>query len=282
MTCTTSSCWPRPCALPFRTGSCSTTDLDARLLHPDVTGYTRNIIVASSLPLSLRKDLQGGIPPFSANSYQTATFLGARYAAADDGKRDERLGAIKAELAKPRLFEIGLRDKVELGTKVSRKPEDERRVTYAVLVAVVLLGLGGLVSFHALRAGHVDGPALAVPGTSLPEAHFDTASKVVSGLEAVAFGFAVGIVIELCAPGSTGYNGALLLGMTTAAFFWAFLYPGIRGLSASKTGGGPSAMSRWLRFLACAWRSSSGLPGSLVEMWQAPPTEDRTRPGSLP
>ena len=62
------------------------------------------------------------------------------------------------------------------------------------------------------------------------EAHFDTASKVVSGLEAVAFGFAVGIVIELCAPGSTGYHGALLLGITTAAFFWAFLYPGIRGI----------------------------------------------------
>ena len=244
-----------------------TTDLDARLLHPDVTGYTRNIIVASSLPLTLRKDLQGGIPPFR-DSYQTATFLGARYAAADDGKRDERLGAIKAELAKPRLFEIGLRDKVELGTKVSRKPEDERRVTYAVLVAVVLLGLGGLVTFTRFV------PAMSTARLWLfrnkpAEAHFDTASKVVSGLEAVAFGFAVGIVIELCAPGSTGYNGALLLGMTTAAFFWAFLYPGIRGLSASKTGGGPSAMSRWLRFgLRVAF--FVWLAWSLVEMWQAP------------
>jgi|GEM_PF-2296912 len=252
-----------------------TTDLDARLLHPDVTGYTRNIIVASSLPLSLRKDLQGGIPPFR-DSYQTATFLGARYAAADDGKRDERLGAIKAELAKPRLFEIGLRDKVELGTKVSRKPEDERRVTYAVLVAVVLLGLGGLVTFTRFV------PAMSTARLWLfrnkpAEAHFDTASKVVSGLEAVAFGFAVGIVIELCAPGSTGYNGALLLGMTTAAFFWAFLYPGIRGLSASKTGGGPSAMSRWLRFgLRVAF--FVWLAWSLVEMWQAPQTEDLREP----
>jgi hypothetical protein len=251
-----------------------TTDLDVRLLHPDVTGYTRNIIVASSLPLTLRNHLQGGIPPFR-DSYQTATFLGARYAAADDGRREAMLGSIKAELAKPRLFEIGLRDKVELGTKVSRKPEDERRVTYAVLMAIVLLGLAGLVIFTRFV------PAMSAARLWLfknkpAEAHFDTASKVVSGLEVAAFGFAVGMVIELCAPGSTGYNGAFLLGMTTAAFFWAFLYPGIRGLSAGKTGG-PSATSRWLRFVLrvalFAW-----LAWSVVLIWEATPTEDLREP----
>jgi hypothetical protein len=252
-----------------------TTDLDARLLHPDVTGYTRNIIVASSLPLTLRKELQGGIPPFR-DSYQTATFLGARYAAADDGKRDERLVAIKAELAKPRLFEIGLRDKVELGTKVSRKPEEERRVTYAVLVAVVLMGLAGLVAFSRFVPA-MSAARLWLFRNKAAEAHFDTASKVVSGLEAAAFGFAAGMVIELCAPGSTGYGGALLLGIATAAFFWAFLYPGIRALSASKTGGGPSAISRWLRFglrvAFFAW-----LAWNLTEMWEATPTEDLREP----
>jgi hypothetical protein len=253
-----------------------TTDLDARLLHPDVTGYTRNIIVASSLPLTLRdRQLQGGIPPFR-DSYQTATFLGARYAAADDGRREALLGSIKAELARPRLFEIGLRDKVELGTKVSRKPEDERRVTYAVLVALVLLGLGGLVTFTRFVPA-MSAARLWLFSNKPAEAHFDTASKVVSGLEAAAFGFAVGMVIELCAPGSTGYDGALLLGVTTAAFFWAFLYPGIRGLSASKTGGGPSWLSRWLRFglrvALFVW-----LAWNLAELWEATPTEDLREP----
>ena len=128
------------------------------------------------------------------------------------------LGSIKAELAKPRLFEIGLRDKVELDTEVSRKPEDERRVTYAVLVALVLLGLGGLVTFTRFVPA-MSAARLWLFSNKPAEAHFDTASKVVSGLEAAAFGFAVGMVIELCAPGSTGYDGALLLGVTTAAFF---------------------------------------------------------------
>ena len=252
-----------------------TTDLDARLLHPDVTGYTRNIIVASSLPLTLRKEQQGGIPPFR-DSYQTATFLGARYAAAEDVRRDGVLVDIKAELAKPRLFEIGLRDKVELATRVSRNPEGERRVTYAVLVAIMLLGLGGLIAFSRFV------PAMSAARLWLfrnkpAEAHFDTASKVVSGLEAGAFGFAVGVVIELCAPGSTGFSGAFLLGMTTAAFFWAFLYPGIRGLSPGKTGGGSSRTWRWLKFglrvAFFAW-----FAWGLAEMWEAAPAEDLYEP----
>jgi len=109
------------------------------------------------------------------------------------------------------------------------------------------------------------------------EAHFDTASKVVSGLEAAAFGFAVGVVIELCAPGSTGFSGAFLLGITTAAFFWAFLYPGVRGLSASKAAAGSTRAGRWLKFglrLALfAW-----LAWGLVTMWEAAPTEDLREP----
>jgi hypothetical protein len=256
-----------------------TTDLDARLLHPDVTGYTRNIIVASSLPLTMHTDskdhLQGGIPPFR-DSYQTATFLGARYAVADDARQVKLLGAIKDELAKPRLFEIGLHDKVELGTRLSRNAEHGRRVTSAVLVAIVLLGLGAVVAFSRFV------PAMSAARLWLyrhkpAEAHFDTASKVVSGLEVGAFGFAVGVVIELCAPGSTGFSGAFLLGMTAAACFWAFLYPGVRALSPGKTGDGSSRAWRWLKFglrvAFFAW-----LAWGLVEMWDAAPIEDLREP----
>jgi hypothetical protein len=252
-----------------------TTDLDARLLHPDVTGYTRNIIVASSLPLTLRQPLQVGIPPFR-DSYQTATFLGARYAVVDDGKRGEMFAAIRTELAKPRLFEIGLRDKVELGTAVSRSPEEERRVTYAVAVGALLAGLGGLIVFSRFV------PAMSAARLWLfrnkpAEAHFDTASKVVSGLEAAAFGFAVGVVIELCAPGSTGARGAFLLGITTAAFFWAFLYPGVRALSASRAAAGSTRAGRWLKFgLRVALFAL--LAWALVTRWETTPPEDLREP----
>jgi hypothetical protein len=247
-----------------------TTDLDARLLHPDVTEHTRNMIVASSLPLALGGRLQGGIPPFR-DSYQTATFLGARYAATE-----EVLGAIKAELAKPRLFEIGLRDKVELGTRALPKPVDERRVTYAVLMAIVLLGLTGLITFTRLVPA-MSAARLWVFRNMPAEAHFDTASKVVSGIEAAAFGFAVGVIVELCAPGSTGFGGAFLLAMTMAAFFWAFLYPGIRGLSPGKTGSGSSAAWRWTKFLLRV-ALFAFLAWGLAEMWEATPAEDLYEP----
>ena len=64
----------------FQDRTVFTTDLDARMLHPAVNRYTRNLIVASSMPLALGDDLQCGIAPFR-DSYQTAMFLAARYAA---------------------------------------------------------------------------------------------------------------------------------------------------------------------------------------------------------
>lgn len=57
-----------------------TTDLDARLLHPDQAPWTRNLIVASSYGLELHDDLQQGAPPFRDN-YQTALYLTTQFAA---------------------------------------------------------------------------------------------------------------------------------------------------------------------------------------------------------
>jgi len=51
-----------------------TTDLDARLLHPDEQKWARNLIVGSSFGLQLSDDLQGRIPPFRG-SYQTSDFF---------------------------------------------------------------------------------------------------------------------------------------------------------------------------------------------------------------
>jgi hypothetical protein len=76
-----------------------TTDLDARLSHASQLKWSRNLIVASSFGLSLREDIQGGVPPFR-DTYQTAEFLAAHVA----------LGAYTNDLPQalsPRLFEIG-------------------------------------------------------------------------------------------------------------------------------------------------------------------------------
>jgi len=57
-----------------------TFDLDARLLEQKNLRWTRQLIVGSSLGLSLRPELQGDIPPFR-DSYQTSTFYATMLAA---------------------------------------------------------------------------------------------------------------------------------------------------------------------------------------------------------
>jgi hypothetical protein len=155
----------------FQDRTVFTTDLDARMLHPAVNRYTRNLIVASSLPLALGDDLQCGIAPFR-DSYQTAMFLAARYAAtgirnagADDGGSCRALNATQLEvrirdaITHPLLFEIGRDGLVELaaasgGAQAPRSAataaaqtaattrEAETRLTYAVLAGIVFLMLG--------------------------------------------------------------------------------------------------------------------------------------------
>ena len=153
-----------------------TTDLDSRLLHPVVNRYTRNLIVASSLPLALGDDLQCGIPPFR-DSYQTAMFLAARYAASsmrtegqggDGGCRSvnttELEGRIGYAISHPLLYEIGRDGLVELAAATGPASatvggaatpdasaaaqtaeatrQAEMRFTYAILAGVVFLMLG--------------------------------------------------------------------------------------------------------------------------------------------
>jgi len=51
-----------------------TTDLDARMLHPDALKWTRNVLVASSFGLELAAKFQKQIPPFR-DTYQTGQYL---------------------------------------------------------------------------------------------------------------------------------------------------------------------------------------------------------------
>ena len=163
----------------FQDRTVFTTDLDARMLHPAVNRYTRNLIVASSMPLALGDDLQCGIAPFR-DSYQTAMFLAARYAATgvrtegpDDGGTCRALnvtqleGRIHDAITHPLLFEIGRDGLVELaaasgGAQASAEgagaaprsaasvaaqtaattQQAETRLAYAVLAGVVFVILG--------------------------------------------------------------------------------------------------------------------------------------------
>ena len=211
-----------------------TTDMDARLSHPSVTRYTRNVIVASSLPLVLDEKPDAPvnrIAPFR-DAYQTATFLAARLASAvpDEmpdcrikGKEDELACRIEKAVAHPMLFEIGRDSMVALPAKgVSPTEEDKRRISSMVALAM-LLALGGLIL--AVRPG----PAMQHAWkwwSKTPQKHVDSSHVVVAAVEAAALGFAAGVVVEMVLPGSTGPLGPLLLAVTAGLFFRAFVFPG--------------------------------------------------------
>lgn len=103
-----------------------TTDLDARLMHPNDFEFTRNLVVASSFGLELGQTLQKKIPPFR-DSYQTGYFLATQILLCDPkspdliktvciapGKSEEvadkvaRQQDIDKLLYPPRIFELGL------------------------------------------------------------------------------------------------------------------------------------------------------------------------------
>ena len=91
---------------------------------------------------------------------------------------------------------------------------------------------------------------------------------IVAMLQAAALGFAAGVVIELGAPGSVGPFGVILFAAATAAFFWAFLYPGtrwVRDFAAPRLPRG----RRWEQFMLQVVRvrrgrvrAGAGLPGA--------------------
>jgi len=91
-----------------------TTDLDARMTHPDNYKWMRNVIVASNYDLQLYWPIQGEIPPFRDN-YQTSVFLTTLRALGQDKYYDVD-SQIKLNLPEgdiiyrttgPRIFEIG-------------------------------------------------------------------------------------------------------------------------------------------------------------------------------
>lgn len=224
-----------------------TTDLDARLLHPQMLKHTRNLIIASSLPLEppvpAGAQAEVKVPPFR-DVYQTGTFLGARYAVASEEDRQKHLAFIAEQLGKDHLFEVGSAGQVELSTTKAdsekspqgksaaqgaepspeESSEKSRRQDFAVLSLFILVVIGWLMLFGK------PAPAMktAVMSSDTWFGSFDLSTAILCGLGAAALGFGLGVVSELAAPGALGLCRVILIALTTMALFWATVYPGPR------------------------------------------------------
>ncbi len=147
-----------------------TTDVDARLLHPQEFKWARNVVVASGFGLQLRKELQGDIPPFR-DTYQTSLFYSTLLALAPDSRppNQKQLGA----KLPPRIFETGRRHAYALdrdratGTCDRYRPLEcatihpdsppfvpiAMRNGWLYIPALLLLAVIGLPLYSAMRRG---------------------------------------------------------------------------------------------------------------------------------
>jgi hypothetical protein len=264
-----------------------TTDMDARFVHPRVLPFTRNLVVASSLPLKMppvydtaadgslvraTRQVQEGTPPLR-DVYQTAAYLAARMAACT--RRCELLQKVTvAAIQSPSVYEIGRNGAIAVGgydASAQRQQRPGPGTAWALAVAVALIAFGLVLwpATPALRAAW----ALWVPRVVLPGAPATLASVgmpltrmgwLLSACYGLWLGFAAASVMEAAAPGSLGLRGALVWAALGAGSL-ALLSPGLRIFSPAASPG------RALRFATTAllaallagawWFSEAPLPG---------------------
>jgi hypothetical protein len=96
-----------------------TTDLDARLLDPEESEWTRNLVVATNFSLTLDRQVQLGASPFR-DGYQTATYFAAWLiggnCATEVMRKYGEDNRIPPWLQSPLLFEIGRHRAIPLET----------------------------------------------------------------------------------------------------------------------------------------------------------------------
>lgn len=193
-----------------------TTDLDARFLHPKVQRYTRNLIVAGSLPLAFPpaggassiQTLQDGTPPLR-DAYQTATYLAARHAGcADEPCRSRESAELKAVVNDPSVYEIGREKAVPLSghahTLRGQAAAMGDVATAAVMGVLIVLGVLGWPSTPSLlraRAAFLGG------GERL-----DMNSVVLATLQVAAMAFVIASLIEFARPNEVNFAHMLWLG----------------------------------------------------------------------
>jgi len=219
-----------------------TTDMDARFVHPRVLPFTRNLVVASSLPLKIpatlevapdgravrsARQVQEGTPPFR-DVYQTAAYLAARMAACT--RRCEQVqGVTQAAIQSPSVYEIGRNGAVAIGgfdasAQRRQRASIGRSLALAAGLVVLTIGLLAWPSTPVLRAAWARwraGSAATPPAPATP-----MASLLGMGY-GLWLGFAAASVMETAAPGSLGLKGALAWAAFGAAAA-ALLSPGLR------------------------------------------------------
>lgn len=269
-----------------------TTDMDARFLHPRVQTFTRNLLVASSLPLEFPRlpsrhcqavatrvglpapDLAAGNPPWR-DVYQSSAYLAARHA----GCRSKQCRAVEdcaAEeaLDSPSLYEVGRSAAVALsGYAFERRPPSKPysvRLVAVALPVLMLLGLWvwpGTPVLRALRrrwaqAAQEPKAAWLAPRISLPELGF-------VALYAWLFFFTVVSLSEMLWPGRLSFApGMLGLSLASTALLLLSLAPEHRFGRSSRAAMAPTARCAlrglcWLGLLllwALALRQATPMP----------------------
>ena len=203
-----------------------TTDLDARFFHPRTLPFTRNLIVATSLPLAFDDPVLHGTEPPFRDVYQSSGFLAARLAAG--GAKDETLVRhVDHALTHPRRYEIGLDGPIDLDLSTAGAREQGKNPTLvrcigvaaATVTAVVLLLLWP--STPAMRRVR---DTMLRPVPKLGEDWRIVASFVVAHTAALMFAFAS--LIELIWPGHVTILRALGWAALAGALTFVFVYPG--------------------------------------------------------
>lgn len=208
-----------------------TTDMDARYLHPRTQAFTRNLVVASSLPLAFYAprdgsvDLQAGTPPLR-DIYQTSTYAAARRAGCrGDACKARETQALTEVLGSTSIYEIGRSEMVPLaGYALQAQPAQTS--TGRIFVALLVAALIGCMLFawpstpsmrqarRVLLRGHWGEPrTMSITAVALVTMH------------AVLLSYAMASLIEFVLPGRLDFSharllaglaagGALLVGLT--------------------------------------------------------------------
>lgn len=208
-----------------------TTDMDARYLHPRTQTFTRNLVVASSLPLAFypagqgEVDLQAGTPPLR-DIYQTSTYAAARRA----GCRSETCKAAEAQaldkvLKSTSVYEIGRTESVPLaGYALLQRPH--QAAPGRIFVALLMAALIGCMLFAWPSTPSMRQARRVLLGRSgTPPRTMDLTAIALVTLHAVLLSYAMASLIEFVLPGRMNFSharllaalaagGALLLGVT--------------------------------------------------------------------
>ncbi|MFM2069152.1 MAG: hypothetical protein RLZZ584_4061, partial [Pseudomonadota bacterium] len=247
-----------------------TTDLDARYVHPDTLTHTRNLLVASSLPLAFAdREVQAGSPPFR-DVYQTSVFAATQLAACRASETCQRIrDVVNQAVDNPSVYEIGRSYAVPLAgyEHLARVRDDHARRTALVLPLWLALAAGLLFwpstpSIRRVRSWLFrpaqDGSAPPSPGLT---------HCLLAVLHLTILAYALGNAVEFAVPGRLKLWGVMLL--TSVVALLALLLLLGRAARRDDAAGAPP-LPGWL-----AWAFVALLAvGAMVWTgWPAPGTE---------